>query len=220
MTVNSKWIGQNQYSGLTANDRFLQKVTINANEKGCWFWNGTKMKGRGYGKILYNGKRLMAHRFSYLMYIGDLEDEMVICHKCDDENCVSPFHLFKGTQKENMKDAQDKGRMKIAKCPSISSYKNGCRCDDCKSIFKDYHFAQLKEWRKNNPEKLREQNDRRNERNRIKNIHKPKHKPPTCGTSYKYKIHKCRCELCKGAYKEYLVKQKESAKIRKSQNKS
>jgi hypothetical protein len=162
-----KWLGQNQYNNLSILDRFLQKIQINGVSQ-CWQWKASLLKGRGYGKIGYQGRPQLAHRVSYMLYIGELEDNMAVCHRCDNENCVSPFHIFKGTQKENMKDAQDKGRMPVAKCPGIQSYKNGCRCDSCVNIYKEYHYISLKEWRIRNPDKVRIQNDRRNEKNMLK----------------------------------------------------
>lgn len=80
----------------------------------CWLWgggdDGRKESGEGYGKFLYNGRSLRAHRVSYMMYKGDIPPNCCIMHMCDKPNCVNPDHLQLGTHKENMEDKKNKGR--------------------------------------------------------------------------------------------------------------
>ena len=76
----------------------------------CWPWNGMKDQ-HGYGRVAYMTSIFKAHRIAFEMFHGPISDGMVIMHKCDNPNCVNPNHLQQGTQKQNMKDAANKGRL-------------------------------------------------------------------------------------------------------------
>jgi HNH endonuclease len=77
----------------------------------CLVYTGDIESG-GYGRASYQGKRLRAHRLSYMLSVGPIPAGMVVCHSCDTPPCINPAHLFLGTQSDNMKDAAAKGRKK------------------------------------------------------------------------------------------------------------
>ena len=83
-------------------DKFIKSI-------GCWEWRASK-GNKGYGQFLINGQIRQAHRVSYQLYVGEIPEGLYVCHRCDNPGCVNPSHLFLGTQTDNMRDCENKGR--------------------------------------------------------------------------------------------------------------
>ena len=81
----------------------------------CWEWNSYKSSG-GYGGFYLHNKQMKAHRVSWIIHNGPIPEtdsngnRICVCHKCDNPSCVNPNHLFLGTDLDNMKDRDNKGR--------------------------------------------------------------------------------------------------------------
>lgn len=76
----------------------------------CWEWQGG-IAGAGYGVISFSAKckkglspkvkQQYAHRISYLLYVGEIEQGKEINHICNNKKCINPAHLEAITHQEN-----------------------------------------------------------------------------------------------------------------------
>lgn len=78
---------------------------VKVEDNGCWIYQGG-LNRRGYGKF---GKTT-AHRASYQIFKGQIEEGKYVCHTCDNPPCVNPDHLWLGTNSDNQQDSIKKGR--------------------------------------------------------------------------------------------------------------
>lgn len=70
----------------------------------CWIW--TKSKRKPYG-FFY---KQQAHRWIFERRNGPIPPGMVVRHTCDVTKCVNPAHLVLGTQADNIRDMDLRGR--------------------------------------------------------------------------------------------------------------
>lgn len=68
---------------------------------GCWLWTGGRSR-EGYGKFWFGGKTDLAHRYSYINFIGPIPEGLQIDHLCRVRSCCNPQHLEAVTMKENI----------------------------------------------------------------------------------------------------------------------
>jgi endogenous inhibitor of DNA gyrase (YacG/DUF329 family) len=101
----------------TLTERFWKNVSKPDDPDGCWIWVG-HFDQEGYGRInvrLEGGRRVLmnAHRLSWELHNGPIPDGMSVLHDCpggDRPDCVRPSHLWLGTQLDNIRDRDSKGR--------------------------------------------------------------------------------------------------------------
>lgn len=73
----------------------------------CWLW--TSQLREGYGLFRLNGKVVSAHRVSFFLATGAI-DERRVRHRCDTSACVNPDHLLLGPVKDNSDDKMVRDR--------------------------------------------------------------------------------------------------------------
>lgn len=89
-------------------------------DTGCWEWQGRR-RPDGYGLLSVEGENLRVHRLMYECHNDTVLDERTfVCHHCDNPCCVNPEHLFAGTQKDNMVDRKNKGRVPKGESHSLT----------------------------------------------------------------------------------------------------
>jgi hypothetical protein len=76
-------------------DYFLKRVlheTKTPDE--CWDWQGP-VNYAGYGRLLWNGQRVMAHRVMAALTekIPDIDAPEFVSQSCNNRRCCNPKHL-------------------------------------------------------------------------------------------------------------------------------
>ena len=92
--------------------KFMSKINKfgsprnNHSLSGCWT-HRMGVSSNGYGQIMFQMKAWLTHAYSYYIHNGkpELQDGMVVAHKCDNKECCNPEHLEYITHEQNCKDA-------------------------------------------------------------------------------------------------------------------
>jgi hypothetical protein len=77
--------------------RFADKFEV---IEGHWLWTASML--HNYGGFWFEGRLQPAHVVSYKMFIGPVQEGMVVHHKCRIKLCVHPNCLEQTTQAQNL----------------------------------------------------------------------------------------------------------------------
>lgn len=83
-------------------ERLLSKSERGDDENSCWIWTASKIN-TGYGQINLHGAPRLAHRVSYVLFVGPIPSGMDLDHICRVRSCINPKHLEPVTRSENNK---------------------------------------------------------------------------------------------------------------------
>jgi hypothetical protein len=85
-------------------------------EQECLVWNGPTTDPHGRGQVRWQGRATWAHRVIWELQRGALPPSTVLRHTCDVAGCLNIDHLRPGTQADNMRDMQARGRGRQQVC--------------------------------------------------------------------------------------------------------
>ena len=98
-----------RWGNKSTEQRFWEKVQRGSPDE-CWPWLAAKGP-RGYGRFMLNYRSELAPRVAYALENGEIPEGLYICHSCDNPPCCNPAHLYADTQKKNIQDCRDRGRL-------------------------------------------------------------------------------------------------------------
>lgn len=98
--------------------QILEMIAAHGDSDECLLWP-YRCRKDGYGDVQHEKKRWRVTRLTWFLVYGSLDETLFILHSCDNPPCFNPKHLFQGTQDDNMKDMDRKGRRKTNGRPGI-----------------------------------------------------------------------------------------------------
>lgn len=93
----------------TTLERFWEKVDRSAGPDSCHLWTAARNPD-GYGTFWFHKRNQNSHRVAWQIEHGPISAGQNVLHECDTPGCVNHSHLFLGTQLDNMRDMEEKGR--------------------------------------------------------------------------------------------------------------
>lgn len=87
-----------------------KKIKYTINNKGCWICTSHSLDKDGYPKIYRDDKFLRISRYIYVKERGEINNNLMVRHKCDNTSCINPEHLELGTARDNSNDMLNRGR--------------------------------------------------------------------------------------------------------------
>ena len=102
------------YKRKSPKERFYEQLPPESERKPdeCWEWKAyCNQKRGGYGRIKVCKKQILAHRMAWeLANNRKIPEGMYVLHHCDNPPCCNPEHLYLGTNQDNVRDRDTRGR--------------------------------------------------------------------------------------------------------------
>lgn len=97
------------------NNISLDRITKNGE---CILWAGEIKDGYGVIRKTIDGKkeRFSVHKVAWVLkHNRNVPNNIKICHTCDNRHCINTEHMFLGTDEDNARDRENKGRGRKSK---------------------------------------------------------------------------------------------------------
>jgi hypothetical protein len=141
-----------------AMQKYIEDRSTKCPMSDCWIWL-RQVDKHGYGQFRKTSKSKWSktHRVSIHAFKGIDPIGKCVLHICDVPSCVNPDHLYLGTQKENVRDMQQRGRSNYKGVPKTHckygheltpENRLGKRADGCKICHK-FRQQKYRQERKN-----------------------------------------------------------------------
>lgn len=101
----------------------LDSYTDKNGPGGCWLWTAP-IANVGYAQLTVNGRKVGAHRLSYIRHKGEIPKGMFIDHECHVRHCINPDHLRLATNSENMQNLSGTQANNTSGYTGVFYYKN------------------------------------------------------------------------------------------------
>lgn len=100
-------------------ERFWSKVDRRGPDE-CWPWKASVNVRNRYGQFAVSRPKktmLRAHRVAYELAKGPIPEGLLVRHTCDNRPCCNPAHLIVGTDLDNVRDMDSRGRRVVVLPP-------------------------------------------------------------------------------------------------------
>lgn len=128
-------------------DRIYAHVAVDGPDS-CWEWVGSRSM-QDYSQMTIPGRGTQrAHRVSYAVFVGPLDDELTVDHTCRNTGCVNPAHLELVTFDENLRRRRLDVRGET--CPKGHEFVARGEARNqrtCKQCFNEYQREYLRTYR-------------------------------------------------------------------------
>ena len=93
--------------------RLKKELEYYIDTNNCWICISHAPIGKGlnyYPRFYRGGKRIKISKYIYQKYKGEIPDNMIVRHTCDNPRCINPEHLLLGTIRDNARDMVERDR--------------------------------------------------------------------------------------------------------------
>jgi hypothetical protein len=93
----------------SVDQKIAERTVIPTDPDACYGWTGTFTKS-GYAQVSDRKASIRVHKYVYEREHGPLPAGQIVRHHCDNRPCTNLRHLLAGTDTDNMRDRDERGR--------------------------------------------------------------------------------------------------------------